>query len=146
MKKCCILKLDRYLDRYIYRDSKYEAPQISLTAVSLETYENQFFRSNFTYIHMYVFRLSSFTTLNIYKNYFKGCHNVVADVVESILWLEIILSSSSFFLKKLLRLYVVVFYNQGVSRSSSCGWIEKLCSQHLFQVGVLVTYWYPCID
>ena len=48
------------------------------------------------------------------------------------------------------------FYNQGASWSSSSGWTEKLCSQHLSQVGVLVmyldlyidwliTYWKSCI-
>ena len=41
------------------------------------------------HIHMYVFRLSFLTTLNIYKDYFKGNHKVVALVVASILWLEI---------------------------------------------------------
>ena len=38
----------------------------------IEIYENQSFRSNFMHIHMYVFRLSFLTTLNIYKDYFKG--------------------------------------------------------------------------
>ena len=33
------------------------------------SYENQFFRFDFTYIHVYVFRLSFLTTLNIYKDY-----------------------------------------------------------------------------
>ena len=39
--------------------------------LSIEIYENQY-RSNFTHIHVYVFRLSFLTTLNIYKDYFKG--------------------------------------------------------------------------
>ena len=34
---------------------------------------------------MYVFRLSFCTTLNIYKDYFKGRYEVVALVVASIL-------------------------------------------------------------
>ena len=42
--------------------------------VSIEIYENQFFRSDFTHIHVHVFRLSFLTTLKIYKDYFKGCH------------------------------------------------------------------------
>ena len=57
----------------------------SIDTVSVEVYENQFFRSYFTHIHMYVFRLSFCTTLNIYKDYFKGRHEVVALVVASIL-------------------------------------------------------------
>ena len=70
--KVKVLKLDRQLDRCIHRDLKYEARQISSTAVSIENYKNQIFRSNFTHIHVYVFRISFLTTLNIYKDYFKG--------------------------------------------------------------------------
>ena len=81
MKKCYVSKLDKY----IYRDLKYEARQISSIVVSIENYKNQFFRSDFTHIHVYVFRLSFLTTLNIYKDYFKGHHKVVALVVASIL-------------------------------------------------------------
>ena len=57
----------------------------STDTLSIEIYENQFFRSDFTHIHMYVFRLSFCTTLNIYKDYFKGRYEVVALVVASIL-------------------------------------------------------------
>ena len=68
MKKCHILKLDKC----IYRDLKCEARQISLTAVSIENYENQFFKSDFTHIHVYLYRVSFLTTLDINKDYFKG--------------------------------------------------------------------------
>ena len=44
--------------------------------LSIEIYENQFFKYDFTYICVYLFRLSFLTTLNIYKDYFKGPHNV----------------------------------------------------------------------
>ena len=57
----------------------------STDTLSIEIYENQFFKSDFTHIHVYVFRLSFFTVLNIYKDYFKGRHKVVALVVASIL-------------------------------------------------------------
>ena len=57
----------------------------STDTFSIAIYENKFFRSDFTHIHVYVFRLSSLTTLNIYKDYFKGHHQVVALVVASIL-------------------------------------------------------------
>ena len=55
--------------------------------LSIVIYENQFFRSDFIYIyiHVYVFRLSFLIILNIYKDYFKGRHKVVALVVASIL-------------------------------------------------------------
>ena len=40
--------------------------------LSIGIYENQFFRSDFTHIRVYLFGLSFLTTLNIYKDYFKG--------------------------------------------------------------------------
>ena len=57
----------------------------SIDNLSIEIYEYQFFRFDFTHIHLYLFRLSFLTTLNIYKDYFKGRHKVVALVVASIL-------------------------------------------------------------
>ena len=57
----------------------------SINNLSIKIYENQFFRSDFMHIHVYVFRLSFLTTLNIYRDYFKGRHGVVAIVVVSIL-------------------------------------------------------------
>ena len=40
--------------------------------ISIKIYENQFFKFDFTHIRVYLFRLSFLTTLNIYKDYFKG--------------------------------------------------------------------------
>ena len=48
----------------------------STDTLSIEIYENQFFRFDFTHIHVYLFRLSFLTTLNIYKDYFKGHYKV----------------------------------------------------------------------
>jgi len=56
-----------------------------IDTLSIEIYENQFFKFYFMHIHVYVFRLSFLITLNIYKDYFKGRHEVVALVVASIL-------------------------------------------------------------
>ena len=42
--------------------------------LSIEIHNNQFSRSDFTHIHVYLVRLSFLTTLNIYKDYFKGRH------------------------------------------------------------------------
>ena len=81
MKKCCVLKLVRC----IYQDLKCEARQIGSIAVSIENYKNQFFKTIFHAYPSYVFRFSSLTTLDIYKDFFKGCHKVVALVVASIL-------------------------------------------------------------
>ena len=43
-----------------------------IDTLSIEIYENQLFRSDFTPICVYMFSLSFLTTLNIYKDYFKG--------------------------------------------------------------------------
>ena len=40
--------------------------------VSVEIYEVQFFKTDFHSIRKYMFGLSFLTTLNIYKDYFKG--------------------------------------------------------------------------
>ena len=40
--------------------------------LSIEINENQFFRSDFMHIHIYLFRLSFLIILDIYKVYFKG--------------------------------------------------------------------------
>ena len=44
----------------------------SIDRVSVEIYEKQIFSSILHPIHKYVFMLSFLTTLNIYKDYFKG--------------------------------------------------------------------------
>ena len=44
----------------------------SIEAVSIENYKIQISRSDFTHIHVYLFRVSFLTTLDIYKDYFKG--------------------------------------------------------------------------
>ena len=77
MKKCWILKLDSYLDSYHLSRFKKAVEARNLIASSIHTifvevYEIQFFRANFTPFCEYVFRLSFLTTLNIYKDYFKG--------------------------------------------------------------------------
>ena len=69
----------------------------SLTDISIENYKIQIFRSVFHTYPSYVFMFSFLTTLDIYKDCFKGHHKVVALVVTCILWLETICLSSSFF-------------------------------------------------
>ena len=46
----------------------------STVAVLVENYEIRIFRSDFTHIHEYWCRASFLTTVDIYKDYFKGCH------------------------------------------------------------------------
>ena len=44
----------------------------STEAVFIENYEIQISRSDFTYIHVYLCRVSFLTILDIYKDYFKS--------------------------------------------------------------------------
>ena len=44
----------------------------STEVVSLKNYEIQISKSIFTYIKVYLYRVSFLTTLDIYKDYFKG--------------------------------------------------------------------------
>ena len=44
----------------------------SIDKLSVKIYKKQIFSSDFTPIHEYVFGLYFLTTLNIYKDYFKG--------------------------------------------------------------------------
>ena len=64
--------------------------------LSIKIYENQLFRFDFMHIHVYVFRFSFLTTLNIYKDYFKGCHKVDANVLFKHIVIGDICLSSSF--------------------------------------------------
>ena len=45
-----------------------------IEAVSVENYEIRISRSNFMHINEYLCRVSFLTTLNTYKDYFKGHH------------------------------------------------------------------------
>ena len=56
----------------IYRDLMMQLDSCSTEAVSIENYKIRISRSNFTHIHVYLYRVSFLTTLDIYKNYFKG--------------------------------------------------------------------------
>ena len=111
-----------------------EARQILSIEVSIEVMGIQIFKSDFLPLLMYLCRVSFLTTLDLYKTYFRGRH--IIEYKENIckrwtmpysLW------------KKLLRFYALGFCNQ-VLLNLHCWWSEELCSQHLLQIGVLVTY------
>ena len=59
---------------HIYQGLMLKLDRSSTTAVFVENYEIRIFRFDFTYIHVYLYRVSFFTTLDIYKDYFKGRH------------------------------------------------------------------------
>ena len=49
----------------------------STEAVSIENYEIQISKSDFTHIHVYLCKISFLTILDIYKDYFKGCQKMM---------------------------------------------------------------------
>ena len=123
---------DNSIDSYLSRFN--ETRQILSIEVSIEITGIQIFRYDFWPMLMFFYRVSFLTTLDIYKAYFKSRH--IKKYKENIykrwpipysLW------------KKLLRLCTLGFCNQ-VFLDLHCWWSEKLCSQHLLQVGILVMY------
>ena len=68
----------------------------SIAAVSIENYEIRISKSNFMHIHVYLCMVSFLTTLDIYKDYLKGHHNIMQSDNTCILWLETIFPSSSY--------------------------------------------------
>ena len=89
-----------------------------------------------------------FTTLNIYKDYFKGhqkLHKCEAKLCSYKLWSEI-----EFFLVHLSFEEIAVFVHLKVLWPRSfmiffVWWNEELCNQHLSQVGDQIAYWDPHI-
>ena len=60
-----------------------ELDNSSTEAVSIKNYEIQISRSDFTHIHVYLYRVSFLTTLYIYKDYFKGPSKVMqSDAIQ----------------------------------------------------------------
>ena len=110
-----------------YWDLMLKLDKFSTQAVSIENYEIRLFRSNYTHTPTYLCKVSFLTTLDIYKDYFRGrhrwCKNNTCRKCPS----------SSFSLKKLLHLYDKGFVTKELP-NLHCWWNEKLCSQHLPQV------------
>ena len=132
------LKFDSYsTDSYLSRFNK--ARQILSIEVSIENYVIRIFISDFRPMLMYLCKVSFLTTLDIYKTYFRSRHKREYKENTCKKW-----SMPYFLWKKLLRLCALGFCNQ-VLLNLHCWWSEELCSQHLLQVGVLITYWEPCI-
>ena len=116
-----------------------ETRQILSIKVSIENYGNQFFKSDFQPMLIYLCRVSFLTTLDIYKAYFRGRH--IRKYKENICkrWL---MPYSLW--KKLLRLYTLGFCNQ-VLLDLIVDEVKNFTAKNLLQVGVLFTCWEPCI-
>ena len=72
VKKCCLLKLDRQLDKCIYQDLICDSRQLSTKAIYIENYEIQITKSIYHTYPSYLCKVYFLTTLDIYKDYFKG--------------------------------------------------------------------------
>ena len=57
--------------------------------LSVENYEIRFSRSDYTHIPMYLCRVYFLTTLDIYKDYFKGHHKMLQKNNTCIVWPEV---------------------------------------------------------
>ena len=62
---------------HIYRGLMLKLDKSLTTAVSVENYKIRISKSDFTRIYEYLCRVSFLTTLNICKDYFKGCHKMM---------------------------------------------------------------------
>ena len=134
--------------KHIYRGLMMDLNSSSTKAVSIENYEIQIFIYDFKHIHVYLCRVSFLRILDIYKNYFKvrkrWC-NLMKSHCARKLWLE----TEFALIHNILSRSYCVFAPRVLWPKSFLifivRWTEELYSQHLPQVGMLVTYWDLCI-
>ena len=121
---------------------------ISIDTLSVEVYEKQIFSSVLHPIREYMFRLSFLTTLNIYKDYFKGRQRLCKCEVKLCsckLWLKTEFAQVHIsFEEAAVFVHLMVLWPRSFV-IFIVWWIEELCSQHLSQVGDQVAYWDPRI-
>ena len=72
-----------------YRVLMLKLDRSSTQIVSVENYEIRFSRSDYTHIPMYLCRVYFLTTLDIYKDYFKGRHKMMQKNNTCIVWPEV---------------------------------------------------------
>ena len=112
--------------------------------LSIKIYENQFFRSDFTPIYVCLFRLYFLTTLNIYKDYFKGycwC-NLMQKIFTSILWIGDICPSSSFSWRSCCICTLLGFVTKEICHLHC---IDKLMNWRTLQQTTFLSWWLSCI-
>ena len=134
-----------------YRGLMLKLDRTSIEVEYVKNYKITIFKSDFTHIHEYLCRVSFLTTLGIYNDYFKGR---LKWCKKDATWCKVIIHAycdqRQFALvhHTLSRSYYVFAPRVLWPRSFLIliiGWTKELCSQHLPQIGVLVTYWDLCI-
>ena len=121
-----------------YRGLILKLNRISTQAVSVENYKIRPFRSDYTHIPMYLYRFSFLTTLDIYKDYFKGHHEEMQSDNTCILWSD---AEIALVHRSLCRSYCVFTLMVLWPRSFLIFIVDELknfATNNLPQVGVLV--------
>ena len=136
--------------KHIYRGVIMDLNSSSTEVVLIKNYKIQIFRYDFTCIYVYLCRVSFLTTLDIYKDYLRAIKGMQGDAT----WCKMIIYAycdrSQFALVHHILSWSYCVFTPRVLWPRSflifiVRWTKKLCSQHFSQVGVLVTYWDPCI-
>ena len=60
-----------------YQELMLKLDRFSTQAVSIENYEIRLFKSDYTHIPIYMYRVSFLTIVDIYKAYFKSHHSCI---------------------------------------------------------------------
>ena len=121
-----------------YWDLRSKLDRSSTQAVSVENYQIRNFRSNYMHILMYLCRVSFLTTLDLYKDYFKGrCTSIVWLDAKNGLVHYSFCRSCCVFMPRVLwpRSFLFFIIDE----------LKNFAVNNLLQVGVLVMYWDLCI-
>ena len=110
--------------RQLSKDTIYRGLDSCLIDVSIRNYEIQISRFNFWPMLMYLCRVSFFTTLNIYKAYFKCRH--IRECKENTCkrWPSVLFS-----LKKSYCVFCALGFCNLVFLDLHCWWSKEFCNQ-----------------
>ena len=106
----------------------------SAQVVSVENYEIELFRSDYTHIPKYLCRVSFHTILDIYKNYFKGRHTCIvwSNAKSGLVYYSLCISYCIFVLRVLwLRSFLIFIVDE----------LKNFAANIFFKLVELVTYW-----
>ena len=138
VKKVLFIKArQKSWQNHFYQELMLKLNRFLTQAISIENYEIKLFRSEYTHIFMYLCRVFFLTTLDIYKDYFKG-HRVC------IVWPD---AKSGLLHYSLYKSYYVFMPRVLWPRSFLIFIIDKLkkfVANIFFKLVELVMYWDSC--